>query len=49
MCRKTKLWGLLLCAAGIGLLLSCLMDGVLLRLFLGAALLAAGILLLLGR
>lgn len=49
MCRRTKLWGLLLCALGTGLLLSCLMEGVLLRLLLGAALLTAGVLLLSGR
>lgn len=49
MCRRTKLWGLLLCALGTGLLLSCLMEGVLLRLLLGAALLTAGVLLLSSR
>ncbi len=44
MCRRTQLLCLVLMALGAGLLLSCIVEGWLIRLLLGAALVIAGLL-----
>lgn len=42
MCRRTVLVGAAAAAVGIGLVLSCVMESVLLRILIGAALICAG-------
>ena len=46
MCRRTALVGVLIAALGAGFVLSCVMEGVLLRIMIGAALITAGLLVL---
>lgn len=45
MCRRTKLWGLLLTAMGLGLLAASLLSSVVLQLLLGIVLVSIGLLL----
>jgi len=44
MCRRTMLVGIAFIAAGVGVLLSLLFDGVFFRALIGLALVAAGFL-----
>lgn len=44
MCRRLHIPGIALAALGVGLVLSCLFDGWVLRFVLGAVLIVAGIL-----
>ena len=46
MCRRTALTGVLLAALGTGFILSCIIDAVLLRIIIGAVLIAAGLLII---
>lgn len=46
MCRKMKLWGLLLISFGIGFLVSGLISSILLRFLLGFILIIVGFLML---
>lgn len=46
MCRRTVLIGAAVAAVGVGLVVSCLIDAVLLRILIGAALIAAGLILI---
>lgn len=48
MCRKNLFYGGVLLALGAGILVSLVIEGVLLRLLLGAAAIAGGIFLLRG-
>ena len=45
MCRRTILVGAAVAAVGVGLIVSCLIDAVLLRILIGAALVGAGLIL----
>jgi len=42
MCRRTKLWGMLLCAVALGLILSCFFGSWFVRFLIGIVLLAFG-------
>ena len=46
MCRRTALTGVLMAALGTGFVLSCVMEGILLRILIGAVLITAGLLVL---
>lgn len=45
MCRRTILVGAAVAAVGVGLVVSCLIDAVLLRILIGSALVGAGLIL----
>ena len=44
MCHRTKYWSIILLAAGIGLVLSCLFEAWFVRLLIGAGLIAISLL-----
>ena len=46
MCRRTALLGVMVSALGAGFILSCVLEGVFLRILIGAVLIAAGLLIL---
>ena len=46
MCRRTALVGVLIAALGTGFILSCVIEGILLRIIIGAVLITAGLLIL---
>lgn len=46
MCRRFRIWGLLLLSAGIGFTVSAMIGGWLTRFIIGTALAAAGLLLI---
>ena len=46
MCRRTALLGAAAAAAGVGFLLSCVLEGVLLRILIGGALIFLGLIII---
>lgn len=45
MCRRSQIWCVVLLAAGIGMILSCLFEGWMFRLLIGILLASLGLLL----